>query len=184
MNIPSIETLPWEAGGPQEVKAWVCHVSASHQGVIAHDKVIALRPGTGTRETETDIWPIPALLVWGVQDTLLAQYPLDEVWGAWMQWPFKTFRRSSGPERMGPRFFLEFGFKQYEWEQNGVVRKRYYPSPMTYSIWCDGSDTDAAIMTASRTRWDDYNSDINGWMRAERVSWQKRRANTKFPNMP
>ena len=186
MNVPSIETLPWEAGNAQEVKAWVCHVSAGHQGVIEHDKVIALRPGTGTRETDTDIWPIPALLVWGVQDTLIAQYPLEEVWGAWIQWPYRTIPSIRGePFQQGPRYLLDFGFDQYEWQApNGATMKRYNPSPPTYSIWCDDADTGGPIMTGSRLRWDGYNSDINGWLRAERVNWHKRRDNSKFPNMP
>ena len=178
MSVPSIETLPWEAGGPQEVKAWVCHVSAGHQGVIEHDKVIALRQEVGFDR-------IPILIVWGVQDTVIAQYLLEEVWGAWIQWPYRTIPSiSAEPYQQWPRYLLDFGFNQYEWEQNGVVRKHYNPSPPTYSIWCDDSDTGGPIMTGRRLRWDGNNSDVNGWLRADRVNWRKRRDNSNYPNMP
>ena len=177
MNVPSIETLPWEAGRPQEVKVWVCHVSADHQGVIVHDNVIALREEVGFND-------IRNLTVWGVQDTVIHRYPIDEVWGAYMQWPYKTFRTSSGPNQFGPRYLFDFGFNQYEWLQNGSIRKRYDPSPPTYSIWCDDSNTAGPFLTTSRLRWDGYNSDVNGWLRADRVNWHKRLDQFHYPYMP
>ena len=177
MNVPSIETLPWEAGRAQEVKAWVCHVGAAHQGVVELQNVIALREEVGFNDERN-------LTVWGVQDTPLCRYPLEEVWGAWIQWPFKKFPAGAGPSQVGPKYLLNFGFKQYEWVQNGSIRKRYDPSPPTHSIWCDDSNTDGPIMTGSRLRWDDYNADVNGWLRADRVDWQKRVENSHYPSMP
>ena len=171
MKIPELPTLPWESGRPQPVKAWICVVNPNSQGVKEHRNVVSIRSDQDGLLTVD-------------HDKAVNIYNLEDVWGAWLQWPYRTFRSSSGETRIGPKYFLEFSFKEFEWLEHGVLKKTYTPSPKTYSIWCDDSNTDGDPMTTSRLRWDDYNSDCNGWVRANRVRWQKRIQSKHYPNMP
>ena len=176
-NPPGLPTLPWEAGRPQAVKAWVCLVNATTSGKVLELNDIERIESTTVRGTRK--------LELSAGDEVKASYNLAEVWGAWLQWPYKTYHAHHLEEhRLGPEWFLEFAFAEYEWVQNGVTRKRYTPSPQTYSIWCDDAETGSDPIVALRTRWDGLNKDPIGWFRSDRVRWQKLIRSVHHPDMP
>ena len=162
----------------QYLKAWVCVVDAAQQGVVEHRNVSRIwldDDGLLTvREEPTDALGRP-------QETY---YGLDQVWGAWLDWPHYEFRTKHGMQRRGPTYFLEFTWKPWEWVgHNGARLIRKPSSPIKNSIWCDETNTDADPMTAdlivnARERH------CLGWIRKDRVAKQERVLSFHSPFMP
>ena len=167
--------FPTLAYPEQPVKAWVCVVNAGSQGVVKHEHVTEIfslldqvEGGQIQVRTTDKVWI----------------YNLDDIWGAWLDWPHIDVRHKHGNMRRGPEYFLEFKWKPWNWiDKNGAKVVKVMPSRVENSIWCDGSDTDSDPMTT-----DVFSAERklirNGWIRKDRVVKQKRVSNLKYPFMP
>ena len=112
------------------------------------------------------------------------EYDVDDVWGVWLGWPYKTFRNSSGVQRMGPEFFYDVAWNDWEWtEPNGSKRKQRHVNPVKSSIWCDNvtKGDDIMVATVSIGYASNY---ILGWVRQNRLRSQNKVKSFHYPSMP
>ena len=159
-------------------KAYICLSRFDQQRVIEHSNVSNIwvddRGSLNVKIVGTDALYRPHVEDYGVED----------VWGAWLGWPHKTYRRSSGIQQMGPENFFDIVWNDWEWtEPNGSHRNRRLVNPAKSSIWCDRAETGPDIMTTivniGYTSW--Y---INGWVRKSRTREHNLTANFHFPSIP
>ena len=114
----------------------------------------------------------------------IEDYDVEDVWGAWLGWPLKYFRNSSGLQPMGPENFFDIVWNDWEWtEPSGSHRKHRLVNPVKSSIWCDRAQTGPEIMMTELnlgfSSW--Y---IMGWVRKGRAASHKLVENRKHPSMP
>ena len=158
--------------------AFICLSRFDWQGIIEHKNVshiwVSDRGLLNVQIVGTD-----ALYRPHVED-----YDVESIWGAWLGWPYKTYRRSSGLQQMGPEFFFDVVWDDWEWsEPNGSKRKRRMINPVKSSIWCDRAETGPEIMTTvTNLGYSDWH--IMGWVRKSRVRSHKLVANSRHPSMP
>jgi len=173
MNIPTI-SIP-----EQSPKAFVCVVNAAHQGVVEYENISEIRPNH-------DEYGTPILEIW-MPDNMYSHhhYKLDDVWGAWFDWPHIEIRYGNkGMIRRGPEYFQEFTWAPWEWvNKDGAKVKFHGPNPFKNSIWCDSSDTESDPMTTS-VRSSNNKFFTNGWIRKDRISKEKRVESFHYPHMP
>ena len=172
MNIPELKF-------PQTSDtAYVCLSRFDQQGIIEHKNVSNIWVNDhgllNVRIVGND-----ALFRPYVED-----YDVSDVWGAWLGWPYKTYRRSSGIKQMGPEFFFDLFWNDWEWtEPNGSQRKKRLVNPVKSSIWCDRAETGPDIMTTiANLGYSDWY--IMGWARKDRVASRELVENRKHPDMP
>ena len=172
MSIPELK-LPETSD-----KAYICLSRFDHQGVITHENVSSVRVSDHGL-LDVKIVGNDALFIPRVE-----AYDVDDVWGVWLDWPYKTFRNSSGVQRMGPEYFYDVVWNDWEWtEPNGSHRNRRLVNPVKSSIWCDNVTTDDEVMVATVNLG--FSSHyIIGWVRQNRLRSQNKVKNSHHPSMP
>ena len=167
MNVPDL----YVPG--QNLTAFLCVVNAQQRGVfqiedakrVYVDRTNSALLAIDRADGSTDFWN------------------LSTVWGAWLDWPYKEYRRSSGNQRMGPEYFLEMVWNEWEWIEQGISMRRYSPVPNESSIWCDRAQTEPEIMTTEANLG--YSSwYFTGWARKGRVARHNLVESFHFPSMP
>ncbi len=172
MSIPELK-LPETSD-----KAYVCLSRFDQQGVIVHENVSNIWVNDhGLLNVE--IVGNDALYRPHTED-----YDVDDVWGAWLEWPIKYFRNSRGLQHMGPEYLYDVVWNDWEWtEPNGSHRKTRLVNPVKSSIWCDNVTKDDVVMVATVNLG--YSSHyILGWVRRNRLRSQNQVKNYHHPSMP
>ena len=156
----------------QKLTAFVCVVSATQQGVVQVENATRTYIESGL------------LLGVEVDGEGPEFFNLSHVWGVWLDWPVKYFGNHRGQQRMGPEFFLEMTWTEWEWlDRHGNKMHRYSPVPIVSSIWCDRAQTEPEVMTAeTHLGYSDWF--ITGWAHKNRVARQKLVESFHYPAMP
>ena len=158
-------------------KVYLCLSRFDQQGVIVHSNVSSVW-------VDNDVLNVKVVGNDALYRPHIEDYAVEDVWGVWLEWPYKTYRRSSGVQQMGPEFFFDVVWQDWEWtEPNGSKRKNRLVNPVKSSIWCDRAETGPEIMTAianiGYSSW--Y---IIGWVRKGRTRGHSLIANFRHPAMP
>ena len=173
MNVPNIASAVSDNNIHQEQGAWLCIVNAEYQGVIKFEKVSAI-----------EVYANNELAVLGL-NSVIAQYHVDDIWGAWIEWVYKEYRYSNHYNRMGPRYFFDFTWNYWEWtDTRGAHVIRHLPVPVKNSIWCDTYNTDGEIYITSFEHSYLNTQHANGWLRANRLAEHNVIESYHFPAMP
>ena len=163
MNIPNLN-IPNQAK-----KAFICLVKSGHQGVLELNSVEKFN------QVENK------LIAYNSDNEVITSYKPDDVWGAWLEWPDKYFGNHRGQQKMGPEYFFDVVWNDWEWtEPNGSQRKKRLVNPVKSSIWCDNITTDDEVMVATvNLGYSDHY--ILGWVRHNRLRSQNRVKNFHYP---
>ena len=159
-------------------KAYICLSRFDQQGIIEHQNVSNIwvndRGLLNVKIVGTD-----ALYRPHIEDC-----DVEDVWGVWLGWPYKTYRRSTGLQQMGPEYFFDVVWNDWEWtEPNGSKRNKRLVNPVKSSIWCDNITKDDEVMVATVNLG--FSSHyILGWVRRDRIRSQNLVANSHHPSMP
>ena len=163
MNIPNLQ-IP-----NQTKKAFICLVKNGHQGILELNTVEKFN------QVENK------LIAYNSNNEVITAYKQDDVWGAWMEWPDKYFGNHRGQQKMGPQYYWNIIWNEWEYKaENGAVVKRYTPNPFKNVIWCDSvtTDDDVMIATVSLGFSSHY---ILGWVRNNRIRSQNKVKNFYYP---
>ena len=159
-------------------KAYICLSRFDQQGVIEHKNV-------------SDVWVndhglLNVKIVGNdaLSKPYIEDYAVEDVWGAWLDWPYKYFGNHRGQQRMGPEFFLDVVWNDWDWtEPNGSHRNRRLVNPVKSSIWCDGVTNDDEILIATVAIGFSGHY-IIGWVRKNRLRSNNKVKSFHYPSMP
>ena len=171
MSIPELK-LPETSD-----KAYICLSRFDHQGVIEHSNV------SDVWVNDHDLLNVKIVGNDALSIPQIESYVVEDVWGAWLDWPYKYFGNHRGQQRMGPEFFLDIVWNDWAWNDRGVIKKKRLVNPPKSSIWCDGVTNDDEILVATVAIGFSGHY-IIGWVRKNRIRSQNKVKSFHYPAMP